>query len=100
MYRQIILTDGDNPGEENLMSVWQRLNEDDFWKKVRELDLAVHSSEWDAWTPEERSFGLRIFTRPENKICVQDLDSGAIGIGGNSEQAVAALRSMVAPNEV
>ena len=30
------------------MSAWQSLNEDDFWKKVRELALAVHASEWDA----------------------------------------------------
>jgi hypothetical protein len=82
------------------MSAWQSLNEDDFWKKVRELDLAVHSSEWDAWTPDERSFGLRLFTRPGQKICAQDLDSGAIGIGGNGGEAVAVLRSMVASNEV
>ena len=82
------------------MSAWQNLNEDDFWKKVRELELAVHASEWDAWTPDERSFGLRLFTRPGNKICAQDLDSGAIGIGGNGGEAVAALRSIVAATEV
>ena len=78
------------------MSAWQSLNEEDFWKKVRELDLAVHASEWEAWTPDERTFGLRLFTRPGNKICVQDLDSGTIGVGGNGGEALAALREKIA----
>ena len=81
------------------MSAWQSLNEGDFWKKVRELDLAVHSSERDAWTIDERSFGIRIFMRPGPKICAQDLDSGAIGIGDDGGEAIAALRSRV-PSDI
>jgi hypothetical protein len=71
------------------MSAWRNLTDGEIWQK----DPVIHSSESDPWTNTERNLGIRIFARPGQKICAEDLDSGFIGIGNFGSEAIASLRS-------
>ena len=73
------------------MATWQNLNENEVRRRI-----PAHPSEHTPWTEDERHLGLRIFRRPGQKTCAEDLESGLIGIGRNGGEALTDLRGKVA----